>query len=114
LIGPAPLKTAERLAAEAKLTGSYGAFARVNNANNGSAARDDEKLSRAGLSNSGRFRAWANRSCRERQRLLLRINTVRVTLADPIKKVGAAKRKTPKGGQKEPHSGKATMAGQAA
>jgi hypothetical protein len=33
--------------------------------------------------------------------LLLRINTVRVTLADPIKKVETAKRKTPKGGQKE-------------
>jgi len=33
--------------------------------------------------------------------LLLRISTVRATLADAIKKVETAKRKTPKGGQKE-------------
>jgi hypothetical protein len=33
--------------------------------------------------------------------LLLRINTVRATLADPAKKVETAKRKTPKGGQNE-------------
>jgi len=42
-----------------------------------------------------------NRSHPEGEQLLLCISTVRTTLADPIIKVGTAKRKTPKGGQKE-------------
>ena len=39
----------------------------VSKANEGSAARDDKKPFRAGSSSPGRFRAWANRSCRDRQ-----------------------------------------------
>jgi hypothetical protein len=49
------------------------------------AARGDEKLPRVESSSSGRFRAWANRSYPEGIRLLLRISTVRTTLADSIK-----------------------------
>jgi len=49
------------------------------------------------------------------KRLLLRISTVRMTLAEfKIKKVETAKRKTPKGGQKELRNGKVTMAWQVA
>ena len=64
------------------------------------AARSDEKLLRVESSSSGRFRAWANRSYPEGIRLLLRISTVRATRAVG-QKAGSAKRKTPKGGQKE-------------
>jgi hypothetical protein len=65
------------------------------------AARGDEKPLRVESSSSGRFRAWANRSYPEGKRLLLCISTVRATLAVPQQKAGSAKRKTPKGGQRE-------------
>src|SRR5208282_5821991 len=64
------------------------------------AARGDKKLPRVESSSSGRFRAWANRSYPEGIRLLLRISTVRTTLADSSKNE-TAQRKPPKGGQKE-------------
>ena len=47
----------------------------VSNANRNSAARSNEKLLRTGSSNSGWFRAWANRSYPEGNRLLLCIST---------------------------------------
>jgi hypothetical protein len=66
------------------------------------AIRSDEKPLRVESSSSGWFRAWANRSYPEGKKLLLCISTVRTALADSInKKVETAKRKPPKGGQKE-------------
>ena len=62
------------------------------------AARSDEKPLRVESSSSGRFRAWANRSYPEGKRLLLRISTGG-RLWRSLKET--AKRKTPKGGQKE-------------
>jgi hypothetical protein len=44
--------------------------------------RSDEKPLRVGSSSSSWFRAWANRSYPEGNRLLLCISTARVTLAD--------------------------------
>ena len=66
------------------------------------AARGDQKLLRAGSSSSGRFRAWANRSYPEGIRLLLRISTVRTTLADSSsnddRPVKTAERRTKRAG----------------
>ena len=49
--------------------------------------RSDEKPLRVESSSSSWFRAWANRSYPEGNRLLLHISTVRVTLADNQAKV---------------------------
>jgi len=49
--------------------------------------RSDKKPLRVESSSSSRFRAWANRSYPEGNRLLLHISTVRVTLADNQAKV---------------------------
>ena len=46
--------------------------------------RSDEKPLRVESSSSSWFRAWANRSYPEGNRLLLHISTVRVTLADKL------------------------------
>ena len=64
------------------------------------AASSDEKPLRVESSNSGRFRAWMNRSHPEGEQLLLCISTVRPALADQDK-TETALRKTPKGRQTE-------------
>ena len=77
------------------------------------AARGDEKPLRVESSSSGRFRAWANRSYPEGIRLLLRISTVRATLADSYKMEppDESRRKADK---RSARNGKDTTAGQAA
>ncbi len=64
------------------------------------AASSDEKPLRAGSSSPEKFRFRANRSHPEGGQLLLWISTVRTTLAG-LNKIETARRKTPKGGQKE-------------
>jgi hypothetical protein len=65
------------------------------------ATRDDQKPFRVGSSNSGRFRAWVNRSYPEGNRLLLCISTGREALADSIKPFETAQREPSKDGQTE-------------
>ena len=62
--------------------------------------RNDKKPFRVGLSSSGRFRAWTNRSHPKGGQLLLRISTLWMARAG-MNKISTAQRKTPKGGQKE-------------
>ena len=88
--------------AEAGFTSSSGTFARVSPRKRNLAIRNDKKPFRVGSSNSGRFRAWVNRSYPEGKWLLLCISTGRETLADSIKPFETAQRKSSKGGQTEP------------
>jgi hypothetical protein len=88
---------------EAEFTSSSGMVAHANCEMRDLAASRDEKPRQAGSSSLEKFRFQANRSHPEGAKLLLCISTVRTTLAGE-NKINTARRKTPKGEQKErPH-----------
>ena len=99
LIGPAPVKPGFNPAERQNSPVVRAMFAHRRMRMSNQAVRDDEKPFRTESTSSGRFRAWMNRSHPQGGQLLLRISTVRTTLAETLR--GAAQRKTPKGGQKE-------------